>query len=258
MDIKAVINIYKPPGYTLGNLISSFRSYYPEYQKLKIGYAGRLDPMAEGVVLFLVGEENKKASFYQKLPKTYQFQALFNLTTDTYDLLGIPSIKKFPSIQNNFTNELSKILPLFKGKITQQLPPYSAYRVKGKPLYYWARKGEIAKLNLPTKKVEIKNLEIEKVNSIKTSTLLDQIPQRIELVQGKFRQEKILTAWKKLLAKTEIKNWPTADFNISCSSGTYVRTLAHDIGKKLGTYAIAFSIKRTSIAEYSSRNSIKI
>ena len=69
--MKNVINFYKKVGITPLQAINQFKSKNPKYKSKKIGYAGRLDPMAEGVLLFLVEEEGKKISNYLKLNKEY-------------------------------------------------------------------------------------------------------------------------------------------------------------------------------------------
>ena len=65
MAKKKVLNLYKPQGVTPLELIDRFRQKHPEYKDEKLGYAGRLDPMAEGILLVLVGDENKKRKTYE-------------------------------------------------------------------------------------------------------------------------------------------------------------------------------------------------
>jgi len=86
--MQKVLNLYKQTGVTPLQTIKQLQKRYPEYQDSKLGYAGRLDPMAEGVLLVLVDEENKKRRTYESLEKEYEFYMLFGVKTDTYDILG--------------------------------------------------------------------------------------------------------------------------------------------------------------------------
>ena len=74
--MKNVINLYKPVGLSPLQVIEKFRLKHREYGKVKLGYAGRLDPMAEGVLMVLVGDENKKIRDYLKFDKEYRAEIL--------------------------------------------------------------------------------------------------------------------------------------------------------------------------------------
>ena len=94
-----VVNVYKPISPTPLQVVEKFREKHPEYAESKISYAGRLDPLAEGVLLLLIDKENKKREKYQKLDKEYEFEVLFGAATDTYDLLGIVDDKPPKRVQ---------------------------------------------------------------------------------------------------------------------------------------------------------------
>ena len=87
--MESVLNLYKERGETPLERIERFRKTHPEYRKLPMSYAGRLDPMAEGVLLVLVGEENRNRETHLSLTKKYEFDVLFGFATDTYDVLGV-------------------------------------------------------------------------------------------------------------------------------------------------------------------------
>ena len=87
--MKNVLNLYKQVGITPLQLIKKFVRSNPEYKDEKLGYAGRLDPMAEGVMIILVGDENKKREKYLDLNKKYEVGILFGVSTDTHDVLGL-------------------------------------------------------------------------------------------------------------------------------------------------------------------------
>lgn len=159
----------------------------------KISVAGRLDPMAEGLLLLLIGEKNKKRKEYEKLSKQYTFKVLFGIQTDTYDLLGIPTIT-LPEILNS--RQISVIRRFCREKIGtnyQEYPPYSSKPLNGKPLYYWARRNDLKGKKLPRRGISISAFEFNDSSEISGSKLLDTIQVKIPLVTGDFRQDEILT-----------------------------------------------------------------
>ncbi|MCL4353962.1 hypothetical protein M1349_00635 [Patescibacteria group bacterium] len=247
--MKKVLELYKPISKTPLETIQQFQKENPEYQDQKLGYAGRLDPMAEGLLLVLVGEECKKRKEYEKLSKIYEFEILLGISTDTFDIMGkitklnlskIPQLRKF---------EIESILEKYKGKILQEYPPYSSPRVNGKPLFWWARENKLNEIKIPSKRIFIKYLEFINLSKINSKEILKVFHEKIEKAKGEFRQKEILELWDKKL-KEEKLEFPILKFRIECSSGTYIRSIANSIGKDLKVGAIAFSIKRTQVGNY--------
>src|SRR6185436_12995765 len=83
-----MILLHKPLGLSPLEVIKLFKQQNFEYASATISYAGRLDPMADGLLLLLVNEENTQRKLYEALPKTYEFTVLLGVETDTYDILG--------------------------------------------------------------------------------------------------------------------------------------------------------------------------
>ncbi len=247
--MESVVPLYKPLGKTPLETIEQYRQDAEIPTSVPLGYAGRLDPMAEGVLLCLVGEENKKRKEYERLPKTYEIDILFGISTDTYDILGI--------LQENVHSDLSipkrdiqDILTSFVGAIDQPYPPYSAARVNGKPLYYWARRGLLDEITIPTKIVHVDAITLKDMKTVQAENVLQTATERIVLVTGDFRQEAILNSWKQHINNEE-EVFHIATISVRCSSGTYMRSIAHEVGKILGCGAIAYRIVRTSVGPYS-------
>ena len=213
-------------------------------------YAGRLDPMASGVLLALVGEEVKKKEKYLALDKEYTFEVLFGFSTDTHDILG--KILKADSRVNVSTKhlkaEIERNLGSFVGEHLQQYPIYSSKTVSGKPLFAYARSG--TGVEIPARKIRIKKLELKKFKNINSDDLLANIEKRVGKVGGDFRQKEILQIWRKTLSRQMNQKFILASFSMNCSSGTYVRVLADMLGKKIGIPSLAFSIKRTKVGRY--------
>ena len=84
-----VLLLHKKVGDTPLQTIRSLQATIPSFNGLKIGYAGRLDPMARGLLVCLVGDENRNQKTHELKTKDYQFDVLFGVETDTYDLLGL-------------------------------------------------------------------------------------------------------------------------------------------------------------------------
>ncbi|MCX6752728.1 MAG: hypothetical protein NTW62_00020 [Candidatus Nomurabacteria bacterium] len=248
---KILLN--KKEGETPLEALEFFRAKNKIYKNLPMTYAGRLDPMAEGLMIILTGEECKNKEKYLNFDKEYEFQVLFGFTTDTYDILGkVINIRHGVYFKNKdiLEKEIKKIFKEFLGKRKQKYPIYSSKTVNGQPLFSYARSGE--NVEIPEREVEIKSLKLIKIQSIKKEKLLRDIEKRINKVKGDFRQKEIIKIWKRNLnsPKTASSFW-TASFKVKCSSGTYVRSISNEMGEKLGIPSLAFSIKRTKIGKYS-------
>lgn len=258
-----VIIIYKLPGLTPYQSILEFKKKFPEYRKEIISYAGRLDPMAEGILLLLIGKENKKRRKYENLKKTYEFSILPGIETDTYDTLGKitkHSITQTIGIKNLLSNGEEGnfgILNSFVKKRIQAYPPYSSKAVNGKPLYWWARNNRVKEIEIPTKEVEIFDLQLISSGKIEAQDLRLRIQERIKKVKGDFRQEEILKSWNQFFESTHVTSFHFISLKTTCSSGTYVRGIAHEIGQMLGCGAIALYIKRTAIGNFNISSIIK-
>lgn len=215
-------------------------------------YAGRLDPLAEGELLILIGDECKNKDKYLGLDKEYEIEVVFGVETDTYDALGIASKPVDPvKVSAHIgTNEAIDDLDLHKyiGTFTQEYPPYSSRTVNGVALHELARADKLPE-EMPTKEVQIYEIEELKRERISGFELEAHILDKVDLVKGDFRQEEIKRHWSAML-DDGISNEELFDvvtIRVKCSSGTYMRSLAHQIGKDIGAGAIALSIKRTKI-----------
>lgn len=211
-------------------------------------YAGRLDPMAEGLIILLVGEECKNKDQYLGLNKTYEFEILVGFDTDTYDLLGL--VSNISSITSVDSVIIKSILPSFIGTSIQKYPSFSSKTVEGKQLFKLAKDNQLPK-EIPEHEVSIRKLELFNTRRIKVADLQREIIKRIERVKGDFRQEEIMDVWYKVLDLSKEKEFEILSLICECSSGTYIRQLVHDIGKKIGIPFVTYSIVRTQIGEYS-------
>lgn len=249
--MKKVVVLNKKEGETPLEALDKFRQKYSEYKNSKMTYAGRLDPMASGLLLILVGEEINNKEKYLALGKEYKFEVLFGFSTDTYDILGKVVKQKSSAAFSleRLKKEIKQNIKSFLGENVQRYPVYSSKTVKGKPLFSYARAGE--EVDIPERKIFIKKLKLEKVREMNNKRLFQNIKKRIEKVKGDFRQKEILKIWKENLSPYQGEPLvKLASFKVACSSGTYVRRIANSLGEKIGIPALAFSIKRTKIGKY--------
>ncbi len=233
------LRIYKNLGETPLEALERVRFANPKYADLPMTYAGRLDPMAEGELLILIGEECKNKEKYLNMEKEYEFEMLFGFKTDTYDLLGLSS--SFDSDKNSVLENLEKELVNSVGKRAQKYPPYSSKTLGGVPLFQKTKNGEV--FDLPERQIEIYKIDFLGFREISGGELLEEIKRRINLVKGDFRQEKITNAWQKNLENKQNEIFTIGKARIVCSSGTYVRSVVHE----LSLPATTFSIKRVRV-----------
>ena len=206
-------------------------------------YAGRLDPMAEGALLILVGDECKDKEKYLGLDKEYEVEIVFGISTDTYDALGLAELNAGKVDFGALNFDISK----YVGKFQQPYPPFSSKAVNGEQLHELARDGRLPD-EMPTKEVEIYSIEVLGRSSITADELKRRIFMGIDLVKGDFRQAEIRARWNEVLNDDDSNmKFEAIKIRVKCSSGTYMRSLANNIGADIGTDAFALSIKRIAV-----------
>ncbi|MBU4536810.1 hypothetical protein KJ603_02105, partial [Patescibacteria group bacterium] len=125
--MKKILKLYKRISETPLESIQQWKKENPEYIDEKMTYAGRLDPMAEGELLVLVGEECKKKEEYLRLDKEYEVDILFGFETDSYDILGIIQKKVDVARPQNYDavghgGKVERFLMRLIGKLSQEYP----------------------------------------------------------------------------------------------------------------------------------------
>ena len=142
-----ILLINKPLKWTSFQVVNKIRWLIKSkfnIKKIKVGHAGTLDPLADGLLIICTGKMTKKIDQFQNLDKIYTGKFFLGATTPSYDLeTEVNSVKPI----NNISEKLiSNALESFNGKITQTPPIFSAIKHKGKKLYEYARKGETVKI----------------------------------------------------------------------------------------------------------------
>ena len=149
--------IDKPSGITSAECVFRIKKILNEK---KVGHCGTLDPLATGMLPICVGEATKFSSYVSNQSKGYLVKVLFGVETDTGDITG----KELSTSKINFSlEELKAVLECLTGELEQIPPMYSALKQKGKPLYYWARKGVSLKREprfIQIEKIKLKSLKV--------------------------------------------------------------------------------------------------
>ncbi|MFB6345438.1 MAG: tRNA pseudouridine(55) synthase TruB [bacterium] len=134
---SGILSIHKPVGPTSRQVIDEVQQVLG---KCKIGHAGTLDPLAEGVLPLMINESTKLVSYLQQEPKTYRFRAHFDYRSESLDL-GEP-VEEVPLTTQPTPGSVKSALEGFEGQIQQVPPKYSAIKKDGKPLYERVRESE--------------------------------------------------------------------------------------------------------------------
>ena len=208
----AVVNLYKPPGPTSHTMINALRRVF---DLKKVGHAGTLDPLAEGVLPICLGKATRLIEYFPT-DKRYEATICFGRTTTTLDKAG-EVVEEQPC---QLTAEaVSLILPCFIGIIQQQVPPQSAIHVAGKKLYKYYQQG--IPVELPTREVTIHDLTLQSFHP-------------------------------------DPAGFPTAVVQVHCSTGTYIRSLARDIGVAVGTVGMLDKLVRTAHGSFTADSAVPL
>lgn len=211
--MKGFVNINKPKGMTSSDVVVIVRGILRRAsgEKQKVGHLGTLDPQGTGVLPIAVGTATRLFDYMQDKTKVYQATFVFGKTTDTLDGDG-----EITEVSENFPTfeQIDSVLSQLCGEVDQIPPIYSAKSINGHRAYDLARRGET--VDLKPKHVRIDYIK------------------RIDDGEG----NAILQNGQRTLMSNEYA------FEISCSGGTYIRSIARDMAKLLGTVAYMSSIHR--------------
>jgi tRNA pseudouridine55 synthase len=216
--MNAVLILDKPAGLTSHDVVNRVRRIL---QERSVGHLGTLDPLATGVLPLVAGNLTRLAQFYTACEKTYEGTIRFGFATDTYDAEGEPTS---PAQEVAVSlDQLRQLASRFRGIIEQTPPPFSAKKIQGVPAYKLARKH--AEVALKPVRVEVKEFEILEVD---TSVGPNAPVQASEQSSPRC----------------------VASFRARVASGTYMRSVAHDMGQLIGCGAHLASLRRTAVGEF--------
>jgi tRNA pseudouridine(55) synthase len=226
----------KRVGETPLELLERARKERPDLAMAKLSYAGRLDPMAEGLMVVLVGDEENRPENRQKFlacDKEYVATFLVGVKTDSGDALGIPEwpLSKMESIYPS-EDDIKKQVEGLLGVKRQKYPWFSGRAVNGIKLFEHFKKGNTG-IERPSRDVSIKEVEFMGVERLAVEEVKKHIFDSIGKVGGDFRQEKILSHWRDFFEFTQHAGDKEAlEFRVRflVSSGTFIRALTENFG----------------------------
>lgn len=258
MSLPRYVVLHKQIGETPLEAAHAWKAAHPEYATVPVTYAGRLDPMASGKLLVLLGDECKRQVAYRGLDKEYEIEVVLDFATDTGDALGIPVYRTIHSDPTRAA--IHTVLRSLRGTHIVPYPAFSSKTVEGKPLFEYALEGTMAEINVPTHEETIYSIHVLEHTSISLSELSRRIESTLATVPtstepskkrgAEFRQHEIRAAWKQLFETVPERNVTVVKLRVRSKSGAYMRTLAQRIGEALATSAFALSITRTRIGTY--------
>ncbi len=199
--MDGVLVIDKPADWTSHDVVAKVRKIT---RIKKVGHTGTLDPFATGVLPLTVGRATRLTNYFLASDKHYHGIMRFGFATTTFDLTGEPlGSDTHPRLDRG---TLEEVFRKYTGSVEQTVPPYSARKVQGQPMYRYARKG--IRMAPATKQVQIRLL-----------TLIDIRGSEVE-------------------------------FELACAAGTYARSLAHDLGRDIGSGAHLVQLRRIRSGEF--------
>ena len=222
-----IINVYKPSGITSNDVIYKVRA---ALGIKKLGHTGTLDPMAEGVLPILINRGTRIAEYLDWDLKTYKAAVRLGVRTDSLDITGNVEETADPSgiTEADVIGAFAKLMGSEAGDaeagfsgILDQIPPMtSAVRIEGRRLYEYVHQG-------------------------------DEIPEEI---RERIRPRRV---WIENLRIEDI-SLPEIRFSVTCSKGTYIRSISRDIGEILGCGAVLTELKRSASGAFTEENAVSL
>ena len=227
--MNGILCVYKEAGYTSHDVINRLRRI--SNQK-KIGHTGTLDPNAEGVLPVCFGNATKVCGILTDTDKCYRAELILGKVTDSYDITGEVLAEQEVRVT---VKQLQEVIQEFVGTQLQTPPMFSARKVNGQKLYDLARQGIVVERE--QKEITVYDITLESI------VCCDETGREIEKNSMDFDVN---------MLSTEVMR---AYITVHCSKGTYIRSICHDIGEKLGCGACMGSLLRTKVGRFTLEDS---
>jgi tRNA pseudouridine55 synthase len=207
--VEGICAFWKPKGISSNGFLNRIRK---ETGIRKVGHAGTLDPLAEGVLVVGIGKGTKMIPNMAGAEKEYVAEVRLGMVSETDDEEGVKA--EVPVVKIPGETEVKESLMSFE-KETEQVPPvYSAIKIKGKEAYKRVREGH--KVEMKPRPAEIKEVELLSYE------------------------------------------WPLVSFRVVTGPGVYIRSMARDLGMKLGVGGYLSSLKRTRVGQFSADDALEL
>ena len=229
MQMPEILLIDKPAGITSFDVIRRLRKAYTHANNgdkaPKMGHAGTLDPAASGLMILGVGSGTKRLTEFIKLDKEYIADVLVGESRTTGDMEGevLDSVSEVLLSEEQVKGVVGKL----EGVLSLPVSAYSAIKKDGVPMYKRAR--EAAKVGELVKDVPWREMKVYEAE------LLDIYVHEVNDV-------------KRMIVK----------IRFFVGSGTYIRSLAEELGRRLGYPACLYSLRRTKVGDFTLSNALKL
>ena len=230
--MNGILCVYKEAGYTSHDVINRLRRI--SNQK-KIGHTGTLDPNAEGVLPVCFGNATKVCGLLTDTDKCYRAELILGKVTDSYDITGEVITEQPVHVT---AGQLKEVIKSFIGTQMQTPPMFSARKINGQKLYDLARQGIVVERE--QKEITVYDICLELL------VCRNEYETEFEIEAGNLDAA---------MLSTEVVR---AFITVHCSKGTYIRSICHDIGTKLGCGACMGSLLRTKVGRFTVEDSKKI
>jgi tRNA pseudouridine55 synthase len=230
--VDGLLVIDKPAGPTSHDVVARLRRILRER---RIGHTGTLDPAATGVLPLVLGRATRLARFLSARDKEYEAVIRFGIATDTYDAHGVPSGARHEGPWPT-RDAIDRALDAFRGSFLQQPPAFSAKKIEGQPSYIAAR---AARQSSGARHHSFTGAGAPPP----ARTDADASPRT-----ARHGRRRSLPAAVSVTAHTidiVTVEGDCVTLRIDCSAGFYVRSLAHDLGDRLGVGAHLTTLRRT-------------
>lgn len=253
-----VLPVDKPYRWTSADVIRKLKFAAIRHfgnKKLKVGHAGTLDPLATGILLVCIGPATKRAEELQRSPKQYLAGVTFGATTPSYDLEK--EIDRFCPLDGVSEESVRAVLPSFIGEQEQVAPLFSAKSVDGVRAYETARRllKEARRNGTPFDPGDILQSSLINIYDLRLESFSAPVPGT-DAVSG----PAAANARDSRINVADISSYdlPTAMIRVDCSKGTYIRSLARDLGEALGSGAFLSSLRRTANGGFTIEDSVTL
>jgi tRNA pseudouridine55 synthase len=229
--MDGLLLVDKPSGLTSHDVVARMRRALREK---RIGHTGTLDPMATGLLPLVLGRATRLAQFLTLSDKSYDAVVRLGFATDTADAdgraIGAVYEGRWPS-----RDEIEHALDAFRGTFEQQPPAFSAKKIDGQRSYTLARAA--ARDARPTPRAP-------NASDASVSSRLPALPGRVEVSVTRLEIVSVQA--------------DAVTLSVDCSAGFYVRSLAHDLGERLGTGAHLTALRRTRSGAFTVGGAIEL
>lgn len=218
-EFTGAILIDKPVGFTSHDVVAKLRSIL---KQKRIGHTGTLDPFATGLLIICLGKATRLVQFLATEVKEYEAIIRFGFSTDTQDYTGKPNSPIITSYGLKSV-DWESVLAEFVGEQWQTPPMFSAKKIGGETLYKLARQGQ----EIAREPVKIVVYKLEKI--VAGNELAFNVDGTCDVA-----------------------------IKVKCSAGTYIRTLAHDLGARLGFGGHLVELRRIAIGNFNVSNALTL